>query len=323
MATLWGQRMSENAMTDSLPESVLYVKNGPHGSWWNIAKQENQIRAGWLLLPSDLIRNFDPAVIKTLYDRYYPRGTKQDFNALCRLLDRPSQHIWVTFEDRYLWWCLVRDGAEVSDTANDDNSAHFWLTCTRPWSNRSVNGNLLAISDLPGPVTKVAAFRGTVAKPDAWQDIRRVITGNLDPAVTETTQARRTYEHAMKNLIAGLNPKDFEHLIDLILIRSGWERVSTLGKTQEGIDLDVENPAINERAYVQVKSAAGQAELDDYLRRFAASRETYGRMIFAVHSPRSKLKVPQGQPVRIWTADETARLVVRLGLGERVEKLHG
>jgi hypothetical protein len=127
----------------------------------------------------------------------------------------------------------------------------------------------------------------------------------------------------VKNLIASLSPKDFEHLIDMILIRSGWDRVSTLGKMQEGIDLDVENPAINERAFVQVKSTAGQSELDDYLKRFYARRELYGRMIFAVHSPRGELKAPADPAVRIWTGHETARLVVRLGLGERVEQMRG
>lgn len=311
-------------MTEALPISLLYVKNGKGGAWWPAAKSKNQIHAGWHLLPSKLIRNFDRDTIEDEYHHYYTSAKfkTQDYNALVRLLDRPSQHIWITFEDGYLWWCTVRDNAEASDKI-EDSRGHFWLRCARPWTNRSLKGNLLAISDLPGPVTKVAGFRGTVGRPEKWQDILRIIRDETDPKSQNARHARATYERSIKEVIADLGHKDFELLIDMILIRSGWERISTLGKTQEGIDLDVENPAINERAFVQVKSEAGQRELNDYVKRFNKRRSTYGRMIFAVHSPKGKLMHPTDKAIRIWDRDETARLVVRLGLGERVEKMRG
>jgi hypothetical protein len=44
---------------------------------------------------------------------------------------------------------------------------NFWLVCDRPWSNQSLNGKLLAISDLPGTVTTTAGFKGTVCTPTA------------------------------------------------------------------------------------------------------------------------------------------------------------
>ena len=74
---------------------------------------------------------------------------------------------------------------------------------------------------------------------------------------------------------------------------------------------------------MQVKSAAGQNELDEYKKRFDERRETYARMIFVVHDPQSELHAPSDPAVQIWTDDKTAKLVVRLGLGERVEKMHG
>ena len=127
----------------------------------------------------------------------------------------------------------------------------------------------------------------------------------------------------MQALIRELGYKDFEQLIELILSRSGWERISKQsGGVQEGIDLDVEIPAISERAFIQVKSAADQKTLDQYIRRFLRQKDTYSRMIFAVHSPKGPLRASQ-KNVHIWTGDDIARLVVRLGLGESVLKMRG
>jgi hypothetical protein len=92
-----------------------------------------------------------------------------------------------------------------------------------------------------------------------------------------------------------------------------------LGKTREGIDLEVENLTAKEIAFVQVKSVATQATLDDYVARFRERRDFYARMIFAVHTPRGDLTVPSDLPVQIWGGDHLSRLVVRLGLGEWVE----
>ena len=124
----------------------------------------------------------------------------------------------------------------------------------------------------------------------------------------------------MKAIIRDLNPYDFEHLIDLILNRSGWERLSKRGSIQEGIDLGVENRAIGEHAFVQVKSGASQAVFNKYVKRFGKNRQRYKRMIFAVHSPKVEIRPPANPAIQIWNGDKIAELVVRLGLGERVEK---
>ena len=57
-------------------------------------------------------------------------------------------------------------------------------------------------------------------------------------------------------------------LVDLILSRSGWTRTARLGGVTEGIDVEVENAAIGEVAFVQVKSTADPSVLDDYVARF-------------------------------------------------------
>lgn len=88
--------------------------------------------------------------------------------------------------------------------------------------------------------------------------------------------------------------------------------------------MEVENLTAAELAFVQVKSSAGQAVLDDYVARFEKRRDHYSRMIFAVHTPNGKLIAPSANPlVQVWTGNRIADLVVRLGLGEWVEQRLG
>jgi hypothetical protein len=213
----------------------------------------------------------------------------------------------------------ARDGVELNATG-DPGTAHFWLHCEWPWSNRSLGGRLLAVADLPGGATSTAGFRGTVCEPRGWETILRVIRDDEDPDATRASEARQAYEAALVPLVARLHPKDFELLVELILARTGWTRLAKIGGATEGVDVEVENATSGEIAFVQVKSAASQAVLDDYVARFAERRERYARMIFAVHSPRGKLKAPPEVPVQVWEGARISQLVVALGLGDWVAR---
>jgi len=304
-----------------LPNSVRYVKNGRGGQWWQAARANNQIHLGWKSVPRELLLKPDFPKIKQILKAEFGsrQGATQDFNALCDLLDAPSKHIWMTFEDGCMWWCTALDGAIVNPNGESPERGTFWLACNRPWSNHSLKGRMLAFSDLPGTVTRTAGFKGTVCTPKAWQAVLRIIRDERDPDAATAAKARREYQQAVLKMVKRLSPKDFEQLIDQILARTGWGRISTLGKTREGIDLEAENLAVGELAFVQVKSSANQSVLNDYIERFKQRREFYARMIFAVHSPTGKLTPPSDHTVQVWTGDRLAHLVVRLGLGEWVE----
>lgn len=306
---------------DRLPVTLRYVKNGGRGKWWQAAKTNQQIHLGWKGIPRDLLMEPDFAEIRRTMNAHYGSkpGATQDFNQLHDLLDSPSQHIWITFEDRYMWWCTVLDGATVDPDGESTNKGNFWLGCDRPWANRSLNGKLLAMTDLPGTVTTVAGFKGTVCTPRAWREILRIIQDEKDPDAAQATVARGKYKQAVEKVVKRLSPQDFEQLIDLILTRTGWARISTLGKALKGIDLEVENRTTDEIAFVQVKSAATQKVLNGYVEQFNSQRDRYARMIFAVHSPSGELKAPADLPVQLWTCDRVAELVVYAGLGEWVE----
>lgn len=304
-----------------LPRSVRFVKNGEGGRWWKAAKANGQVHLGWSRVPAELLLTGNLAAIDRLGPEVFGNTQSvatRDRNALRVLLDRPSQHLWVTFQDGFMWWCTVRDQAEVSPTGESRDQGHFWLNCAEPWSNRSLGGKLLATADLPGIATTTAGFRGTVCEPAGWKAIRRIILDEVDSQVVAAAKAREAYEAAVGALVTRLHDKDFEVLVDLILSRSGWARVAKLGGVTEGIDVEVENAASQEIAFVQVKSTAGQPVLDDYVARFHERRERYARMIFAVHTTKGKLTVPGSEPIQVWNGDRIAQLVVSLGLGDWV-----
>lgn len=303
---------------DALPSSVRYVKNGRGGRWWKSAHSNGQIHAGWKDIPDQLLLKKDLSAIETILREQYgdKPGANQDINQVLSLLDSPSKHVWITFEDDYLWWCTVRDVITPNPDGETVASGHFWLTCASSWSNTSLAGRLLATSELPGTVTTTAGFRATVCTPKDSEAILRLIKGETDKDAVDSADRRREYELAVHKIVQRLSPQDFEHLIDLILARTGWERIAVLGGTREGVDVEAENPAADEIAFVQVKSSAGQDVLDDYVERFRQRRERYSRMVFAVHTPRGRLVRPPDPAVQVWTGEKVAELVVRLGLGK-------
>lgn len=311
----------ESVVSD-LPVSVRYVKNGAGGRWWPDAKSRSRLHAGWSQIPDEALREIDIAAMGAiLREQYGARpGATQDLNALRTLLEGPSQHLWVTFEDGFLWWATVRDGITVSPSNETAEQGHFWLDLDRPWDNHSLAGRHLAMSELPGIVTTTAGFKGTVCEPKGWREILRLIRDEEDADTAAAMSARLAYQAAVGKLVARLRPKDFEVLVDLILSRSGWTRIARIGGATEGIDIEVENPAIDEVAFVQVKGEAGQATLDDYVARFQARRERYHRMIFAVHTPKGAITAPDGDPVQVWDGTKVSELVVRLGLGDWLAK---
>ena len=129
-----------------LPTSVRYVKNGRRSQWWRTAQTKGQIHLGWKSIPGELLLKADfPTIEQMLKAQYGSRpGATQDFNALRDLLDAPSQHLWMTFEDGFLWWCTVHDGITVNPNGETTKQGHFWLKCDRPWSKTSVQGKPLA-----------------------------------------------------------------------------------------------------------------------------------------------------------------------------------
>jgi hypothetical protein len=300
---------SENkSLSQTLPQSVRYIKNGRGGKWWPKAKAHNQLHAKWDEVPTGLLHQPNVEKIKASL----PKSTTQDVNALLTLIGHPSQHVWVTFEEGYLWWCLVSDGVTDFGPSTDERG-RFCISCQPQygWSNKSLAGKDLKITDLPGPVSSTAGFRATVCEPRTSMQILRLIRDEKNPIVVRAKESRQLYESAVEQMIKQLHWKDFELFVSLIFDQTGWTRLSTVGGTQEGIDLDVRNWVSEERAAVQIKSRASQTELDAFVGVFG-DQSQYDRLVFAVHEPKGKL---QADNVHIWQSARLAELAVQVGLG--------
>lgn len=312
---------SENGRpSELLPQSVRYIKNGGGGKWWAVAKAGNQLHAKWDEVPPELLQKPNAEKIRACYQNRKLKIPTQDLNALLTLIRDPSQHVWVTFEDGFLWWCLVVDG--VTDLGpSTDGHGHFCISCQpqRGWSNKSLGGEVLKIVDLPGPVSSTAGFRGTVCEPAASEQILRVIRGEKNPVVVQAQRSRRRYEADIELMIKQLHWRDFELLIGLIFDQTGWTRWSAIGGTQKSIDVDVKNLVSEEHAYVQIKSEASQAELNEYIEDFK-TKPQYARLVFAVHTTASeKLQAGEYPNVHIWAGERLAKLILDAGMGAWLE----
>ena len=175
-----------------LPASVRYVKNGAGGRWWPDARSRSRLHAGWSWISDDALQAGDEAVLRELHRAEYgsKQGATQDLNQLLLLFRQPSRHIWVTFEDGFLWWATVRDGVTVSPENERSKHGHFWLDLYLPWNNRSRAGRFLAMSELPGIVTKTAGFKGTICEPKGRREILRLVRDEEDEDAVAAMAAR-------------------------------------------------------------------------------------------------------------------------------------
>lgn len=295
------------------PAAARYIKLGKGGKLARDCIEQGVIRLGFDGVPHDICQAGDwGAVRKSLSKpgKFSGAATNQaqqieDFYALGR------DTLWITFWEGKLWWAFAEPGV-IMDTAGD------YLTRYRrtsgPWLCTDIQGGDLAVRDFSTKLTQLAAFRGTLCNVRQLDYLLRRINAEAEPLAVEAEALQVQLIDVACRLVAALHWKDFEILVDRIFADSGWRRVGVLGETQADVDLIVEQTATGERAFVQVKSRATPAVLEDYIDRF---RE-YGdcnRMFFVCHSPKGKLRQQTALPdVELWFVETVAEKAIRAGL---------
>ena len=228
--------------------------------------------------------------------------------------------MWVTFEDGFLWWATARDELEINPDGETTERGHFWIPLEAPWSNRSLSGRSLALCGPPGRRCGGRRVQGHTVPAESLGRDPAHHQGRGGQGCGGGENRRAHYSSAVARLVSRLGPRDFELLVDLILSRSGWTRIAQLGGATREIDIEVENAALDELAFVQVKSRADNVVLGDYLSRFSDRRDRYARMSFAVHTTKGALSAPHDLPVQVWDEARISELVVRFGLADWVAK---
>ena len=299
------------------PVDARYIKLGTGGHLAEACIAQGVIRLGFDGVPHEtcLAGDWD-AVRQSLRkpDRFSGAATNQaqqieDFYTL------GADTLWITFWDKRLWWAFAEPGV-MCDPAKDYLTRH--RRTVGIWRCTDMAGDQLNVRDFSTKLTQLAAFRGTLCKVSQLHYLVRRINGEAEPLVTEAAALQADLVGMARRLVSALHWRDFEILVDRIFADSGWRRVSVLGENQADVDLIVEQVATGERAFVQVKSRANSAVLEDYVGRF----HEYGacdRMFFICHSPSRALVARVANPapdVELWFADTIAEKAIRAGLFE-------
>ena len=180
------------------------------------------------------------------------------------------------------------------------------------WRNTDIFGKLLRVTTLSSKLTKVGNFRATICTVEKEDYLLGRINGIEEPVVARANEARKAMMAVAVEMIRGLHWADFETLTDLIFARSGWQQSTRVGENVTDTDLVMEQPTTGEIAFVQVKSKAGQATLDDYLGRF--HRSGYDRFFFVCHSAHGKLTLPDEPRLHLFEGERLADAAVKNGL---------
>ena len=181
------------------------------------------------------------------------------------------------------------------------------------WSNMDLMGRPLRFGELSTRLTKVASYRQTICQVSEDEHLLRLLKGAESPVLAMARAAKSQMLLATERMIADLHWADFEKMVDLIFARNGWHRVSELGGRQKGLDLEVYEPVLGLRGFVQVKSQADQAVLNRELERYEAGGG-FDHMFFVCHSPKGELKILDRPDVHVWARERLADMAVKAGL---------
>ncbi len=192
--------------------------------------------------------------------------------------------LWITFFNRKLYWCF----ADTTVTEVEPHGSRL-RKAIGGWRCDDVAGNTLYIDSLSGRLTKVQGFRGTICSVREREYLLARLNGAALKDVQEAASRLESLKESVSPLIQRLHWKDFELLVDLILTRAGWQRLSPLGKTEKSIDLEMLLPVTNSRAFVQVKSSSTLQELKDYTEQYNAM-DHYEEMLYIVHTADPSLR---------------------------------
>lgn len=292
-------------------KTVRYIKLGPGGAWESLCLSEGTLRLGHREIPHALAETRDRAAIRQRFlDLGIDSGKSTDkAREVLEFYDGDESVIWITFSTGFMWWC--RAGATVEDLGAGNAQGSRLRRALTGWSNRSTGGQPLHFGGLSGQLTKTAAYRQTICNVAARDYVLARLNDQSLPEVEAAAAARLRLIECCTTLITLLTPKDFELLVDLIFVASGWRRTGVLGGTQKTVDIELELPTTGERAFVQVKSATGGETLAAYVDEL--ERRGEDRLFFAYHSAAHDLQAASDR-VTVLGPQRLAAMALEAGL---------
>ncbi|MGD9738430.1 MAG: hypothetical protein AB7U48_03430 [Bauldia sp.] len=294
------------------PAPIRYIKLGRNGVWAARGIANGELPFSHREVPHEVALTGDRGrIVGHLMALGRPQiGASSAAREVLDFYTLGEDAIWITFAEGRMWWTRAKAGV-VWREAGDDYAPRIRHTIGG-WTDKDVSGVPLTTDRLTTRLTKVASFRQTICRVEDEDYVRRKIAGEEEPLVRRAREASGSLTTVAEDLIAALHWADFETLIDIVLARGGWHRISALGGTMKDADLVVEQALTGETALVQVKSASDQRELDGYIE-ILDGNPAWSRMIYACHSPKGRL-VADRSDVLIWTRERLAEIALKNGL---------
>lgn len=289
---------------------AFYIKLGKRGKYEQSAISESKLRLGYdgQSLQDINCSNWDK-ILEQLCQRQSRREAKKDLNALRSICESTSEDLWITFSQGRMWWCKLGSREIIKDDVSK------FRQVDGKWSDKDVYGKrTLEINSIPGVISKIQGFRGTVCRVRPLDTLRRLVNAEPSPVFSEIGACETALINSVEKGIKGLHWKDFETLVDLVFRGSGWRRISMLGGPMKFTDLELEDPITEDKYQVQIKSQATLKDFQDYAKGF--DRQHRRKLYFVVHSPDKSLSAIQELPqdVELILPSRLSEMVVRLGL---------
>jgi hypothetical protein len=289
-----------------------YIKLGDRGKWESICLfEEHSIRLGYesnqhqecLRKEWGKVREFWRKVRKS------ESTVTSDIRQIQDFYELPEDIVWVTFHKGLMYWCRADENVEEIEGGVRRRIA------IGGWSCVDAHGRELTFDRLDGRITQKQSYQGTICRIDQANYLERKLSGEPDPDVERALEAKSSLQDAIEILVRGLWWYDFESLVDLIFSRSGWQRVSSLGKTTKDIDMEIVIPVTNYRACVQVKSSANAKTVKDSYESLSAYKK-FDKIFFVYHSARGALSDVDidDSTFELWDCEKVAEQVIANGL---------
>jgi len=291
---------------------VRFIKLGERGEWEQSCIQDNTLRLGYISpFHEDALQGNWKSVREywLTYRNGDERVASSDVNQIRDFYELPETAVWITFFRRRLYWCRAK--REVIRLEDGTRVRH----AVPSWSSSDIKGSPLTVENIDGRVTKVQGFRGTICGVELTSYLIRKINGDAQPEVDVARKSLGRLKIDIQELIRGLWWQDFELLVELIFSRSGWQRISVLGKTEKDIDMDMFSPITQKRAFVQVKSSTSASDITAYYNSFKDYPQ-YSEMYFVFHTIKGSLEggLRQAERLNLWDTSRIAELVLLTGL---------
>jgi hypothetical protein len=297
------------------PPAVRYIKLGEQNRWAARAIERGELAFGYASVPHDPCLRGDWDEVRDILMLAEGYKQKDANNALREIRDfytLDASCLWITIFKKRLWWAFA-DPAVIWLEGGDPDRGIRVRRAIDGWHNVSINGEALKTDTLSTKLTQLAAYRMTICSVAAADYLLRRINAIAEPVITKALDARRLMIETADEMIRGLHWAEFEIMVDLIFARGGWQRVSVLGGTAADVDLELKHPTTGETAFVQVKSRASQAVLDDYIARYRAAGR-YDRMFLVCHSPKGRWKAEESSDIHLWLGATLAERAISAGL---------